>query len=109
MPAIDRSLSDCRYVALCPLPSFSPANPVGLVPGKIRPGFGAAACAVAEEHQAEEYFVLSLAPGVVLAESMQYRPPIRRFLVSIAELLAWTPAGIEGVELDMRACEALPP
>lgn len=83
------------YVALCPLPSFSPNNPIGLVPGKMRTGFGAAACAVGtENYEAAEYFVLSLAPGAVLAEpSHAFKPPIRRFLVSIAELMAWSPAG----------------
>eukprot|EP01044_Picomonas_judraskeda_P013526 COSAG03_NODE_2053_length_3176_cov_3.488788_2_plen_265_part_00 len=33
------------FIALCPLPCFSPSSPVGLVPGKVRTGFGAAACA----------------------------------------------------------------
>jgi hypothetical protein len=83
------------YIALCPLPGFSPSNPVGLVPGKVRIGFGAAACASADEsYEAFDYFVLSLAAGAVLAEpSAGMKAPTRRFLVSVAELLAWCPAG----------------
>eukprot|EP01043_Picozoa_sp_COSAG02_P113343 COSAG02_NODE_49585_length_326_cov_0.502203_1_plen_39_part_10 len=39
------------------------------MPGKVRTGFGAAACASAEEsYEAIDYFVLSLAAGAVLAE-----------------------------------------
>ena len=101
------------YVALCPLPSFTPARPLGLIPGKVRPGFGSAAAATAgEEHSAEEYFVLALAPGAVLAPpdgAVAARPPARRFIVSVAELLSWSPSGVEGVELDLRTATPLPP
>ena len=86
------------YVALCPLPSFSPARPLGLVPGKVRPGLGGAVCAHAgQEHTMRQYFVLCLAAGSVLEPSGRPgdgtpAPPMRRFLVSIAELLAWSPS-----------------
>ena len=87
-----------------PLYSALVVTATSVVPAKVRPGLGGAAYGEGGgEKQAQQYKVLCLAPGAVLdCPPAAPRPPARRFLVSVAELLNWKPAGIDGVSLDLR-------
>ncbi|KAK3246521.1 hypothetical protein CYMTET_43944 [Cymbomonas tetramitiformis] len=80
-------------------------------PGKVRPGLGGAAFGEdGKERLALRYKVVCLAPDAVLdLPPNTPRPPTRRFLLSVGELLAWTPDGIAGVSLDLTRAATLAP